>query len=129
MHAARMGMFDEIECAVPLPDGGPGPGTVFQTKSLPVRSLSRYQVTADGRLVDALGRDLEPDGVLVMYASGPSPAPLAAAPEGQVWWEYRLRFSAGRLANIDAVDPDLISDRRPGLASCRWYASDEGDGP
>jgi hypothetical protein len=119
-----MGMFDEIECDAPLPDGGPGLATVFQTKSLPCPSLSRYRLTHDGRLLDSRGRDLEPDGVVVMYANGPEPALLAAQPDRLTWWEYRLRFVASRLKAIEPVDAASPQDRRLGLASCRWYGDD-----
>lgn len=117
-----MGMFDEIVCEASLPDGGPAAATVFQTKSVPCPSLSRYRVTADGRLLDVYGRDLEPEGVMVIYANGPSPALLAAAPDQLTWWEYRLRFRSGRLAAIEAVQPGEKADRHPGLMSFRWFA-------
>jgi hypothetical protein len=116
-------MFDEIQCEVPLPDGGPAAATVFQTKSLPCPSLSRYRVTHDGRLLDECGRDLEPEGMIVIYANGPSPALLAAAPDHLTWWEYRLRFQGGRLAAIEPAKPGEPSNRYLGLMSFRWYAS------
>ena len=45
-----MGMFDEIICEHPLPDGFDARGVLFQTKDLD-NLLERYTITPDGRLI------------------------------------------------------------------------------
>jgi len=118
-----MGLYDEIRCEVPLPEGGAIAGVRFQTKSLPSPCLRRYAITAAGRLVDSRGNDLAPDGYLTFYAAEAQRAP--GAPGGQILREYRARFLAGRLLGIDRVpDEQARSDRRHyGLASFRWFAA------
>jgi hypothetical protein len=57
-----MGMFDEIECKVSLPDGRIVPGFVFQSKSL-FCNMDRVTISAEGRLIhhrcrfDAVGEN------------------------------------------------------------------------
>jgi hypothetical protein len=41
-----MGMFDEIRCEAPLPDGGDNAGIWFQTKSFPDTFMQRYTITS-----------------------------------------------------------------------------------
>lgn len=45
-----MGVFDELRCEYPLPDAAVQ-DEVFQTKSLD-RTMTRYTITADGRLIE-----------------------------------------------------------------------------
>lgn len=45
-----MGMFDEVKCNMPLPDGRTPPGSWFQTKSL-CCSMAQYTITEAGRLI------------------------------------------------------------------------------
>lgn len=44
-----MGLFDEVTCEVPLPDGKPS--GVFQTKDFEFPYLEQYTIRADGRLI------------------------------------------------------------------------------
>jgi hypothetical protein len=44
-----MGMFDEVICELPLPDGWKHP--VFQTKDFEDPYLDKYVIRADGRLI------------------------------------------------------------------------------
>lgn len=44
-----MGMFDEVICEMPLPDGWEHP--VFQTKDFEDPYLDKYVIRADGRLI------------------------------------------------------------------------------
>lgn len=108
-----MGMYDEIQCDAPLPDGYKGIGTRFQTKSFPDPALQRYKVTSSGRLIDALGNDLEPDGYIAFYTSDPD----------STWREYRARFSSGQLSEIVRVGKDPDDRVRYGLASYRWFSA------
>ena len=46
-----MGMFDEIRCLYPLPDGFvPKGGAVAQTKDTDAQSLDLYEIRADGTI-------------------------------------------------------------------------------
>jgi len=116
-----MGMFDEIRCEAPLPDGPGTTGAWFQTKSFPHPSLSRFVITAAGRLVDLAGNDCELDGYIVMYTIDPEPPHDEAGPSAKAWREYRLRFTAGQLQTIERVTASMPKDRNVGLASCRCF--------
>jgi len=112
-----MGMFDEIRCEATLPDRPEPDEAWFQTKSFPDPFMCRYTITRDGRLIDAGGNDLEPEGYLVFYTSDDNSS------GDRQWREYRARFVSGKLAGIERVaDPDC-SDRYYGLASFRWFAA------
>lgn len=64
-----MGLYDEICFEVPLPDSGTLERTYFQTKSVPDPRLQRFTVTKAGRLIDARGNDLKPDGYIEFYTT------------------------------------------------------------
>jgi hypothetical protein len=106
-----MGMYDEIHCDVPLPDDYKGTTAGFQTKSFPDPGMQRYKITRAGRLIDALGNDLEPDGYIVFYTSDAD----------STWREYRARFLSGQLSVIVRVEKDFNDPVRYGLASFRWF--------
>lgn len=108
-----MGMFDEIQCSAPLPEGYDGMGMTFQTKSFPDPCLQRYKITSGGRLVDVNGNDLEPDGYIAFYTSDPD----------FTWREYRARFLAGQLSEIVRVNRDAEDRVRYGLTSYRWFSA------
>jgi hypothetical protein len=82
-----MGMYDEIQCDAPVPDGYNGAGERFQIKSFPDPGLQRYKITRAGKLIDVLGNDLEPDGYVVFYTED----------RDSIWREYRARFVSGQL--------------------------------
>ena len=44
-----MGLFDEVRCDYPLPDGKPG--TYFQTKTFDAPYIEQYRITPEGRLL------------------------------------------------------------------------------
>ena len=106
-----MGMYDEIQCDAPLPDGYEGSRTRFQTKSIPDPGLQRYKITSSGRLVDPLGYDLEPDGYITFSTSAPD----------STWREYRARVLSGQLDEIVRVSKERDDRVRYGLASYRWF--------
>ena len=54
-----MGMFDNIQCDMPLPAGAEGVSE-WQSKDLDC-SMTHYAIRSDGRLVDAQIR-MEPNG-------------------------------------------------------------------
>ncbi len=110
-----MGMFDEIRCEVPLPDGAAMADVWFQTKSFPAPCLQRYVITHSGRLLDSVGHDLEVDGYVTFYITDGSP---------HSWREYRARFRDGQLLAIVIVAGDERGGAvRYGLASFRWFAA------
>ena len=106
-----MGLYDEIRCDAPLPDGYPCADRWFQTKTFPHPSMQRYRITRDGRLLDSLGNDLEPEGYITFYTY-----------EGDsVWREYRAQFQWGELREIVSVADRTDNGVRYGLASYRWF--------
>lgn len=106
-----MGMYDEIHCDAPLPDGYKGTTGGFQTKSFPDPGMQRYKITGAGRLIDARGNDLEPDGYIAFYTNDAD----------STWREYRARFLSGQLSEIVRVEEDCDDQVRYGLASFRWF--------
>ena len=62
-----MGFYDELYCEAELPDTDVPPGACFRTRAFPGPLIFQYRITKDGRLLDALGRDLECDGFLEFY--------------------------------------------------------------
>jgi hypothetical protein len=109
-----MGLFDDIEVepGVDLPDA---PSTrQFQTKSLEC-FLSKYRITADGRLVEerrddrgVTDHDVAHRGDLNFYTS-----------EGDRgdgtwrWHEYNARFTNGKLDHVTkALNRDLHDRKR-----------------
>jgi hypothetical protein len=117
-----MGLYDEIRCEVPLPDGGRIVDVQFQTKTIPCPGMQRYLITRAGRLVDSLGNDLEPDGYITFYTSEVDSESATAA--GPIWREYRARFCAGQAVSIVCVTEEERASRTfYGLASCRWFSA------
>lgn len=114
-----MGMFDEIRCDAPLPDGYDADGIWFQSKSFPDCCLCRYVITQGGRLLDAANNDLEPEGYLNFYTTD-SPQGDAAYSDA-LWREYRAHFAVGRLQSIVRVAKNEPEARYHGLASFRWF--------
>ena len=106
-----MGMYDEIQCDAPLPDGYKATRARFQTKSFPDPGMQRFRITGTGKLIDALGNDLEPDGYITFYTSDPD----------STWREYRALFLSGQLSEIVRVSKDSDDQIRYGLASYRWF--------
>jgi hypothetical protein len=112
-----VGFYDEVFCDAEMPDTDAPPGACFRTRSFPGPLLFQYRITKDGRLVDALGRDLECDGFLgFYYFLDPSAQDLRVA-------EYRAHFCDGQLKNIVRVDEeaDAADKRVYGLASFRLF--------
>ena len=122
-----MGMFDDVKCEMPLPDGWQSYG--LQTKDFGCEMTTLF-IRKDGRLlvlesdweevpanerphpdpsdplhfigsmkaVNARWRDLDFHGVMNFYGS----EGLHGAP-GHVWHEYNARFTDGQCVRIDAV--------------------------
>lgn len=105
-----MGLFDEIRCELPLPDGWIAGESWFQTKSFPDPFMQRYTITSLGRLIDSLGNDLEPDGYIAFYTEDAD----------RCWRDYRARFREGNLSELTVVT-DATDGRVYGLASFRWF--------
>jgi hypothetical protein len=111
-------MHDELYCDATLPDSDVPPGACFETKAFAMPFLFQYRITKDGRLIDALGRDLECDGYLEFYYwLDPSAQDLRFA-------AYRAQFCNGQLKDIVRVkDEPQRADERVfyGLASFRYF--------
>lgn len=121
-----MGMFDEIKCEAPLPETPiPPPGDVFQTKDTPDQRMTRYTITADGKLtwrpyhMETVPKEdrkyPDEDGIFGLIGSirRVEQDPVAIAYHGDIcfyaaggrygdggWWEYRARFTDGQLIDI-----------------------------
>lgn len=119
-----MGMYDNIECLAPLPDGFAGTEPRFQTKSLDCE-LATYCITADGRLVYVGGGYLDqPTGEVVppfhgtieFYASnwsGTGDGIFATHDDAPLWSKtYRAYFTAGHLDRIEGGDDRDLEGRR-----------------
>lgn len=106
-----MGMFDNVECEVPLPDGLVG--QVFQTKDFDMPSMDTYTIRADGRLIRKRNSFYLPDweqdqppetedvnfhGFLNFYTSS------GERSDGSwQWHEYKAKFTDGQLVDIETV--------------------------
>ena len=92
-----MGMFDDVMCDVPLPDGHKG---AFQTKDLEC-TINRYRITKNKRLVresQGIGGgdgklDLNYHGILRFYGTD----------SNDEWHEYNAKFTDGECVEISSV--------------------------
>lgn len=101
-----MGLFDEIVCEYPLPDGWvPPAGTVFQTKDTEDQYLSRFTLAADGKLRAANGAVLAHHGSLEFYTSnwaGFAHWGMMTSDDEPYWTaEYVALYDHGRLLKIE----------------------------
>lgn len=100
-----MGMFDDVVCEVPLPDGKPG--KYFQTKDFAAPYLEKYTITAEGRLfrddpwwqrekgvAPAPPTDMDFHGVLNFYDYDD---------KMDAWREFNAIFTHGQLEKIQDV--------------------------
>ena len=125
-----MGMFDDITCYYPLPDGRTDLNPDgFQSKSLDC-CLDRYVITREGRLIlRAYDLEVIPDeerektwspifrrvnerdevlpyhGLIRFYQCGP---------DG--WGEYEAKFTDGLLVSITRVEDNIAGARAAGSA-------------
>ena len=116
-----MGMYDEVYCDAPLPDGREPRGTCFQTKSFPDPCMCRYRVTSAGRLIDSAGNDLEPDGYITFYTVDREDGDSETHGSIQSLREYRARFLSGQLQDLVRVSEHGADHVRYGLASFRRF--------
>ena len=82
-----MGMFDELQLDLPLPDGSKPYGV--QTKSMSC-TLSCYTLSAAGRLLGADGSDIGDHGVMRFHFAGS---------DGRLR-EYEAKFTDGQLQHL-----------------------------
>lgn len=99
-----MGMFDHVECLVPLPDGYVSPDG-YQTKAFD-RQLDVYTITEGGLLTRRGGWMCgDPEPVIVpfhgwfRFYAGEDVGVGALGP----WHEYAAKFTDGRLVRIEQV--------------------------
>ncbi len=103
-----MGMFDDVKCEVPLPDGFIGN---FQSKTFDCL-MDTYVIRADGRLVRDDGwlrrsdgkpqqTDMNFHGIMRFYTNEGS------RKDGTYrWHEYSAKFTDGALVSIDIIPDD-----------------------
>lgn len=101
-----MGLFDEIVCEYPLPDGWiPPAGTLFQTKDTEDQYLSRFTLGSDGMLRRDTGEVLEHHGALKFYTSnwsGSASFGVMTSDDEPCWSaEYVALYDHGRLLKIE----------------------------
>lgn len=119
-----MGMFDELLCLAPLPDGWDPAGEVFQTKDTPEQYLTRYVLRADGALIhEASGERVEHHGPLEFYTSnwcGSGPWGDMTRDDQPLWTaEYTAYFHYGTLLRIQGGKrPDTST--RPQMTRREW---------
>lgn len=122
-------MFDYINCEHKLPDTPIPPPTnkYFQTKDTPDQGMAIYTITADGRLTwkpyimeevpEAERWYPNDDGLLGLFGSlrrvEGDPQTLdwhgdiyfyKSSSDHSGWWEYRARFTEGRLSGIALIE-------------------------
>ena len=98
-----MGLFDDVRCEMPLPDGyDPDRKRTFQTKDLGC-DMGDYRITGDGRLIresegyfpnEKLG-ETDFHGWLNFYDW---------VSETSEWHEYNAKFTDGKCVEITTVD-------------------------
>jgi len=108
-----MGMYDEIQCDAPVPDGYSDAGERYQIKSFPDPRLQRYKITRSGKLIDVLDNDLGPDGYIVFYIED----------RDSIWREYRARFVSSQLQEIVRVNEDDRDPIRYRSGSYLWFSA------
>ncbi len=120
-----MGMYDYVDCRVPLPDARPTPPCLFQTKDLSCE-LEKFTINDDGRLIHHSVRYEEvpkaerpypnDDGILGFCGA------IKSIPTGDVdlnfhgvlefydynvdtkeWREFNAKFTDGKLVEITSV--------------------------
>ena len=116
-----MGMFDYINCEAPLPETEVAPPSLdFQSKDTPDQGMTVYTITADGRLmwrpyeIEEVPREERPypddEGFKGLFGSIRRIEKESEAVDfhGDIyfytsnhpdvgWWEYRARFTNGKL--------------------------------
>lgn len=103
-----MGMFDDVICEVPLPDGWKH--TAFQTKDFDEPYLNKYIIRADGRLVlkrpwersepeATTYEDMNFHGTFKFYSYEGDPND--ETPLMERWHEYTAKFTDGNLVSIE----------------------------
>jgi len=117
-----MGLFDEIVCEYPLPDGWvPPKGTVFQTKDTDDQYLVRFTLCEDGKLRRENGDVLEHHGALEFGTSnwsGAAPWGVMTSDDEPLWRaEYVALYDHGALLKIEG--------KRELDTECRWVRREE----
>lgn len=111
-----MGLFDEIVCEYPLPDGwAPPTGTVFQTKDTEDQFLIRFTLCADGTLRRSNGDRVDHHGALEFYTSnwaGFAPWGAMTSDDEPLWSaEYVALYDHGKLLKIEGSREPDTSER------------------
>lgn len=101
-----MGMFDELRCEYPLPDGFPAEGVWFQTQDTPAQYLHRYVVSSDGALVEENTQEpLLFHGALTFYTTNicgsHSKGVITNDGKSPYWAEYCALYDHGVLLKLE----------------------------
>lgn len=121
-----MGMYDELVCEYPLPDGFDHHGIVFQTKDTPHQYLSRYRLTAEGVLYDCeSGMPVPLHGVLRFYADNlcaSGPAGVVTVDDTPPWYaDYCALFDHGTLVHLSGQR--CVDTSRPQITRAAYRAA------
>ena len=99
-----MGVYDEVICEYPLPDGWQPPGA-FQTYDTPAQALDVYTLRADGTLWHPTEGQVLYHGALTLYTnnlSGSSNAGVITSDDQPPWEaEYVALFDHGVLRKVE----------------------------
>lgn len=122
-----MGMFDELRCEYPLPDGWQ-PARLFQTKDTPDQWMATYVLRADGTLWRERPAPVEPvayHGALTFYTSniaGASRAGYMTNDETPPWCaEYVALFDHGTLLKLEGAKAPVTA--RPWLTKAAFFTA------
>lgn len=111
-----MGMYNEVVCEYPLPDGYDATGIVFQTDSLGSGG-DRFTITRDGYLLTEYSCVFVMDGEVVfhytngVYGSGGYYATVDDQPLRM--WRYVVTFQRGRVLGVTGGAEELEGTRLP----------------
>lgn len=94
-----MGLFDDVTCDAVLPETPVPPTGGFQTKSLPEPYMDKYVITSGGLLFQVW-----PDGQKERIHHHGDIQFYTGAKSGEGWWEYKARFTEGKLSRIELVE-------------------------
>lgn len=125
-----MGMFDEIVCAYPLPDGWEPPdGTLFQTKDTQDQWLTRFRLCEDGALRRDDGEKLLHHGSLRFYTSnwcGTAPWGCMTSDDQPPWSaEYVALYDHGALLKIEGQR--VTDDPNGWMPRAEWHAKSRAE--
>lgn len=124
-----MGLYDELQCLYPLPDGFDPTGHWFQTIDTPDQYLTRYVLRADGTLVrEATGEPVAFHGALTFYTgnvSSTGPQGVCTSDDTAPWWaEYTALYDHGVLLKLEGAKQ--MDTERHWVTRAVFFGREEG---